>query len=95
MKKDYGDSKRLCYVLLQASLHFFPPTVKYIINQFETLSLEETAYAGYKLGYYGIGILVLIDPVVDIKYYFNKFFKINNTGGSRINIIIVGWYIVG
>lgn len=71
---------------------FFPPMVKYTINWFKTLSVEESVYAGYKLGYYGIGFLILIDPIVGIMYYFNKRFKKNINGGS--NIIIVGFYIM-
>ena len=71
---------------------FFPPMVKYTINWFKTLSVEESVYAGYKLGYYGIGLLILIDPIVGVMYYFNKRFKKSSNGGS--NIIIVGFYIM-
>lgn len=79
-------------VVTSVFIFFFPPMIKYIINWFKTLSVEESVYAGYKLGYYGIGFLILIDPIVGIMYYFNKRFKKNINGGS--NIIIVGFYIM-
>ena len=92
-KEEVWDIERIitCVVTSVFTL-FFPPMVKYIINWFKTLSVEESVYAGYKLGYYGIGFLILIDPIVGIMYYFNKRFKKNINGGS--NIIIVGFYIM-
>ena len=71
---------------------FFSPMVKYIINWLKTVSLEEAVYAGYKIGYHGMGLLLVIDPVVGTMYYFNKRFKKKNNGNMKM--IIVGWYIV-
>ena len=50
------------FSLIFISLHsfFFPPTIKYIINWFKALSFEEGFYAGFRIGYYGIGFLVKI-----------------------------------
>ena len=69
---------------------FLFPTIKYIINWFKTLSTGEAFYAGFKIGYYGIALLILLDPVIGIMYFCNKKFKHN--GGNRI--VIVGWYIM-
>lgn len=92
-KEEVWDIERIITcVVTSIFTFFFPPMVKYIINWFKTLSVEESVYAGYKLGYYGIGFLILIDPIVGIMYYFNKRFKKNINGGS--NIIIVGFYIM-
>ena len=92
-KEEVWDIERIITcVVTSVFIFFFPPMVKYIINWFKTLSVEESVYAGYKLGYYGIGFLILIDPIVGIMYYFNKRFKKNINGGS--NIIIVGFYIM-
>ena len=92
-KEEVWDIERIITcVVTSVFTFFFPPMVKYTINWFKTLSVEESVYAGYKLGYYGIGFLILIDPIVGIMYYFNKRFKKNINGGS--NIIIVGFYIM-
>ena len=65
--------------------------IKYIFNWFKTAALEESVYVGYKIGYYGIVGLVLIDPIVGVMYYLNKYFHKNNRNGN--NIIMVGFYI--
>lgn len=89
---EWSFAKILYCVIFSIFAFFFPPMVKYIINWFKTLSLEESFYAGYKIGYYGIIGLVLIDPIVGIMYYFNKVFK--SSGRGNTSLIIVGFYIV-
>lgn len=69
---------------------FFPPTIKYIFNWFRNCSVEESIYAGYQIGYYGIVGIILVDPIIGIMYFFNK--KLIKNGGSG-NIVMVGWYI--
>ena len=64
-------------VIVSVYAFFLVPTIKYIINCF-------------KIGYYGITLLILLDPVIGIMYYCNK--KLKHNGGNRI--IIVGWYIM-
>lgn len=89
---EWGPLKIVSCVIFSIYAFFFIPMIKYIINWFKTLSLEESIYAGYKIGYYGIIGLILMDPIIGIMYYFNKSFKKNkNNGGSTI---MVGWYIV-
>ena len=56
---------------------FFSPMIKYIINWFKTAALEESVYVGYKIGYYGIVGLILIDPIVGVMYYLNIYFHKN------------------
>ena len=77
-------------VIVSVYAFFLAPTIKYIINWFKSLSAEEVYYAGFKIGYYGIALLILIDPVIGIMYFCNKKFKHN--GGNKI--IIIGWYIM-
>lgn len=88
----WGLEKIVSCVILSIFSFFFPPMIKYIINWFKALSVEESFYAGYRIGYYGIIGLVLIDPVIGVMYYFNKRLKKNNVDGG--NIILVGWYII-
>ena len=86
-----GFNKYFSCILLSVHLFFFPPMIKYMINWFKTMSMQEAVYAGFRIGYYGIGFLCLLAPVVGIMYYINKRFKKNGRSGR--NIIIVGWYI--
>ena len=87
----WGIEKIISCVLLSIYAFFFLPMIKYIINWFKTASLEESVYVGYKIGYYGIVGLILIDPIVGVMYYLNKYFHKNNKNGN--NIIMVGFYI--
>ncbi len=87
----WGIEKIISCVLLSIYAFFFSPMIKYIINWFKTASLEESVYVGYKIGYYGIVGLILIDPIVGVMYYLNKYFHRNNRNGN--NIIMVGFYI--
>ena len=87
----WGIEKIISCVLLSIYAFFFSPMIKYIINWFKTASLEESVYVGYKIGYYGIVGLILIDPIVGVMYYLNKYFHKNNRNGN--NIIMVGFYI--
>ena len=87
----WGIEKIISCVLLSIYAFFFSPMLKYIINWFKTASLEESVYVGYKIGYYGIVGLILIDPIVGVMYYLNKYFHKNNRNGN--NIIMVGFYI--
>lgn len=88
----WGFEKILSCIFISIYVFFLPPTVKYIINWFVTLSMEEAFYAGFEIGYYGIIGLILIDPFVGMMYYLNKRFTKNSNGGR--NIIMVGWYLV-
>lgn len=87
----WGIEKIISCVLLSIYAFFFSPMIKYIINWFKTATLEESVYIGYKIGYYGIVVLILIDPIVGVMYYLNKYFHKNNRNGN--NIIMVGFYI--
>ena len=69
---------------------FFSSTIKYIFNWFRNCSVEESIYAGYQIGYYGIVGIILVDPIIGIMYFFNK--KLIKHDGSG-NIVMVGWYI--
>lgn len=89
---EWGFEKIISCILISVYAFFLPPTIKYIINWFSTLSMEESFYAGFEIGYYGIIELILIDPFVGMMYYFNKRFTKNSNGGN--NIIMVGWYLV-
>ena len=90
---EWGYIKIISCIIACIYVFFLIPMIKYIINWVKTLSFQEAFYAGYKIGYYGIIILVIIDPVVGIMYYFNKKLKMNKNGMWK-NIIIVGWYRV-
>ena len=87
----WGIEKIISCVLLSIFAFFFSPMIKYIINWLKTATLEESVYVGYKIGYYGIVVLILIDPIVGVMYYLNKYFHKNNRNGN--NIIMVGFYI--
>jgi len=87
----WGIEKIISCVLLSIYAFFFSPMIKYIINWFKTAALEESIYVGYKIGYYGIVGLILIDPIVGVMYYLNRYFHKNNRNGN--NIIMVGFYI--
>lgn len=91
-KQRWGIEKIISCVLLSIYAFFFSPMIKYIINWLKTATLEESVYVGYKIGYYGIVWLILIDPIVGVMYYLNKYFHKNNRNGN--NIIMVGFYIV-
>ena len=88
----WGLEKIISCIIVSIYAFFFIPMLKYIINWFKTLSIEEAFYAGYRIGYYGLIGLIIIDPIVGLMYYFNKRFKKNKNNGN--NIIIVGWYLV-
>ena len=90
-EQSWGIEKIISCVLLSIYAFFFSPMIKYIINWFKTATLEESVYVGYKIGYYGIVVLILIDPIVGVMYYLNKYFHKNNRNGN--NIIMVGFYI--
>lgn len=87
----WGIEKIISCIIISVYGFFIAPTIKYVINWFKTASIEESFYAGLKIGYYGIGLLVLLDPIIGIMYYFNKHFT--KSSGTR-NIVMVGWYIV-
>jgi len=90
---EWGFVKIISCIIASIYVFFLLPMIKYIINWVKTLSVEEAVYSGYKVGYYGIGILIILNPIIGIMYYFNKKLKMNRNGRFG-NIIIVGWYIV-
>lgn len=90
---EWGVVKIISCIMTSIYVFFILPMIKYIINWVKTLSLEESVYAGYKIGYHGIAWLIILDPIIGIMYYFNKKLKMNKNGKWR-NIVIVGWYIV-
>ena len=90
---EWGFEKIISCILSSVYVFFLLPMIRYIMNWAKTLSLEEAVYAGYKVGYYGIFWLIILDPIIGIMYYFNK--KLKKNKNSRWgNIIIVGCYIV-
>lgn len=88
----WGFEKIISCILISVYVFFLTPTIKYIINWFSTLSAEESFYAGFDIGYFGIIELILIDPFVGMMYYLNKRFTKKSSGGN--NIVMVGWYLV-
>ncbi len=66
--------------------------IKYICNWFKTLSMDESFMAEYKIGYYRIIGLILIDPIIGIMYYFNKRFRKNKNHNGSFNVM-VGSYL--
>ena len=89
---EWSAFKIVSCVIASVYAFFLIPTIKYIINWFRTLSIDEAFYAGFKIGYYGIALLIILDPIIGIMYYFNKKFKHNSNNGN--SIVIVGWYIM-
>ena len=90
-EQPWGIEKIISCIIISIYAFFFSPMIKYIINWFRVATLEESFYAGYKIGYHGIIGLILIDPIVGIMYYFDKRFHKNSGNGN--NVIIVGFYI--
>ncbi len=88
----WGLEKVLSCILISIYAFFLPPTIKYITNWFKNLSVEEAFYEGFRIGYRGLFVLIIIDPFVGAMYYFNKKFIKNNNGGN--NIVMVGWYLM-
>lgn len=88
----WSNIKIISCIIFSIYAFFAPPMIKYICNWFKTLSMEESFYAGYKIGYYGIIGLILMDPIIGIMYYFNKKFIKNKNGNGRF-IVMVGWYL--
>ena len=89
---EWGTSKIVFCIISSFWGFFLAPMLKYIVNWFISLSMEEAVYAGYKIGYYGIALLIILDPLIGYMYYFDK--KLTTPRGGGRNIVMVGWYIV-
>lgn len=90
MNKAAWDSTKLVACIVVSFWAFFiVPTIKYILNWFASLSATEAFYAGFRIGYHGIGVLLVMAPVIGIMYYLDK--KLTRKDNSKM--IMVGWYI--
>lgn len=89
---EWGTSKIVFCIISSFCGFFLAPMLKYIVNWFISLSMEEAVYTGYKIGYYGIALLIILDPLIGYMYYFDK--KLTTPRGGGRNIVMVGWYIV-
>ncbi|MCR5705418.1 MAG: hypothetical protein K6G48_01255 [Acholeplasmatales bacterium] len=87
----WGVEKVLLCMMTVAYVFFAPPMIRYMINWFKYATLEEAIALGYRIGYSGVGILIFLDPLIGLMYYFDVYFKKNRY--SRYRVVLVGWYI--